>query len=223
VFRLGWQVFRARFGEDVSPNRFRRAVSVGVVVALVAALVFGITAATTGWTGAGPVRATIVVVLASLAAGLVTVACFPLAQADDPLATIDGEQVRPETMRLARDSVQRYLVRRPPEMRPEDRAAVLHDTALVRRTLVVDFARAAAVLIGCSLAGVALLTTGDRHTVGFTMTILFLWTLLPGLLQLGRTERAHRTAAALAPHETPTTPPGRNRFPSGSKISLPGD
>lgn len=224
MFRLGWQVFRARFGEDVSPKRFRRAVTGGVVVGLLAALVLGLTAVNTGWTDAEPVRATIVVVLASLAAALVTVGCFPLAQTQEPLATIDGERVRPETMRLARDSVQRYLVPQPPEMRPEDRADVLHDTALVRRTLVVDVARAAAVLIGCSLAGIALLTTGERATVGFTMTLLVVWTLPATFLQLGRTERAHRAAAASPPSATAATPPtARNRFPSGSKIGLPGD
>lgn len=224
MFRLGWQVFRARFGEDVSPKRFRRAVIGGVVVGLLAALVLGLTVVNTGWTGTGPVRATIVVVLTSLAAGLITIGCFPLAQTHEPLATIDGETVRPETMRLARDSVQRYLVPQPPEMRPEDRADVLHDTALVRRTLVVDVARAAAVLIGCSLAGIALLTTSERATVGFTMTLLVVWTLPATFLQLGRTERAHRAAAASPPSETPATPSAaRNRFPSGSKIGLPGD
>lgn len=224
MFRLGWQVFRARFGEDVSPKRFRRAVTAGVIVGLLAALVLGLTAVNTGWIDSGPVRATIVVALAALAAGLVTVGCFPLAQTQEPLATIDGETVRPETMRLARDSVQRYLVRQPPEMRPEDRADVLHDTALVRRTLVVDVARAAAVLIGCSLAGIALLTTGERATVGFTMTLLVAWTLPSTFRQLGRTERAHRAAAASPPSETAATPPTeRNRFPSGSKIGLPGD
>ncbi|MDY1005580.1 hypothetical protein [Curtobacterium sp. CFBP9011] len=224
MFRLGWQVFRARFGEDVSPKRFRRAVTAGVVVGLLAALVLGLTAVNTGWIDSGPVRATIVVALAALAAGLVTVGCFPLAQTHEPLATIDGERVRPETMRLARDSVQRYLVPQPPEMRPEDRADVLHDTALVRRTLVVDVARAAAVLIGCSLAGIALLTTSERATVGFTMTLLVVWTLPATFLQLGRTERAHRAAAASPPSETPATPSAaRNRFPSGSKIGLPGD
>ncbi|MDN3478883.1 hypothetical protein [Curtobacterium sp. APC 4022] len=223
MIRLGWQVFRARFGEDVSPKRFRRAVTGGVVVGPLAALVLGLTVVNTGWTGTGPVRATIVVVLTSLAAGLVTVGCFPLAQTHEPPATIDGERVRPETTRLARASVQRYLVPQPPEMRPEDRADVLHDTALVRRTLVVDVARAAAVLIGCSLAGIALLTTSDRATVGFTMTLLVVWTLPSTFLQLGRTERAHRAAAALPPSETAATPPtARNRFPSGSKIGLPG-
>lgn len=224
MFRLGWQVFHARFGEDVSPKRFRRAVTGGVVVGLLAALVLGLTAVNTGWIDSGPVRATIVVALTSLAAGLVTVGCFPLAQTQEPLATIDGERVRPETMRLARASVQRYLVPQPPEMRPEDRADVLHDTALVRRTLVVDVARAAAVLIGCSLAGIALLTTSDRATVGFTMTLLVIWTLPATFRQLGRTERAHRAAAASPPSETPATPSAaRNRFPSGSKIGLPGD
>lgn len=224
MFRLGWQVFRARFGEDVSPKRFRRAVTGGVVVGLLAALVLGLTAVNTGWIDSGPVRATIGVALAALAAGLVTVGCFPLAQTQEPLATIDGERVRPEAMRLARDSVQRYLVPQPPEMRPEDRADVLHDTALVRQTLVVDVARAAAVLIGCSLAGIALLTTGERATVGFTMTLLVVWTLPATFLQLGRTERAHRAAAASPPSATAAKPPTeRNRFPSGSKIGLPGD
>ncbi|MBY0177686.1 hypothetical protein [Curtobacterium herbarum] len=224
MFRLGWQVFRARFGEDVSPKRFRRAVTGGVVAGLLAALVLGLTAVNTGWIDSGPVRATIVVALASLAVSLVTVGCFPLAQTHEPPATIDGERVRPETMRLARASVQRYLVPQPPEMRPEDRADVLHDTALVRRTLVVDVARAAAVLIGCSLAGIALLTTSERATVGFTMTLLVVWTLPATFLQLGRTERAHRAAAASPPSATAATPATeRNRFPSGSKIGLPGD
>jgi hypothetical protein len=224
VFRLGWQVCRARFGEDVAPHRFRRAVVVGAVVGVIAAVALGMTAAHTGWPGGGTIRSTAVVVLASSAAALITTACFPVARIDDPAATIDGEPTRPETMRLARDSVQRYLGRRMPEMQPEDSAAVLHDTALVRRTLVVDVTRATSGLLGLSFAGIGLLVTGDRHTLRFTVAVIYLSLIPFTILRLGRTERAHRAATTLPPIDPPaTTPSGRNRFPSGSKVGLPGD
>ncbi|WP_420363723.1 hypothetical protein AABM26_05190 [Curtobacterium aetherium] len=225
MYRLGWQVFRARFRQDVSVRRLRRAVLIGFVVAVAVGVLLGVTEAWSGWMGAPAGRASAAVVLGALAAGLVVVSCFPVRHRDEPPATINGYQVRPDTMHIARDSVQRYLGRRMPEVRPEDRDVVLDDTALVRRTLVVDVARAAPGLVGLAFLGVAVLLLGGRHGLGFIVAIGYLGLLPDRVLRLGRAERAHRAAAALPPTATddPTAGSARNRFPSGSKLRLPGD
>jgi hypothetical protein len=224
VLRLGWQVFRARFREDVSVSRLRRAVAVGSVVMLTMGLLLGVTDARTGRIGAGPGLSSLVVLLGALAAGLITVSCFPLRRSDEPAATINGYQVRPDTMRIARDSVQRYLRRRMPEIRPEDRDVVVSDTSLVRRTLVVDVMRAAPGLLGFALIGAVALLLGGRHGLGFLAAFGYLGLVPDRILRLGRAERAHRAAAALPPTEpVTTTAGGRNRSPSGSKVGLPGD
>jgi hypothetical protein len=222
VYRLGWQVFRARFRQDVSVDRFRHALVVGAVVAVGIGVLLAVTDARTGWIGVGPGLSLLVVVLGALAAGLVTVSCFPLRRRDEPPATINGYQVRPDTMRIARDSVQRYLGRRMPDIRPDDREAVLNDTALVRRTLVVDVMRAAPGLLGFALIGAVALLLGGRHGLGFVMAFAYLGLVPDRILRLGRAERAHRAAAALPPSEPgSTSPSGWNRFPSGSKVGLP--
>ncbi|WIB36535.1 hypothetical protein [Curtobacterium sp. MCJR17_043] len=147
---------------------------------------------------------------------------FPVRRRDEPPATINGYQVRPDTMRIARHSVQRYLGRRMPDIEADDRAAVLNDTALVRRTLVVDVMRAAPGLLGFALIGVVALLLGGRHGLGFLAVFGYLGLVPDRILRLGRAERAHRAAAALPPTGPgSTTPTGRNRFPSGSKVGLP--
>ncbi|PZE65384.1 hypothetical protein [Curtobacterium sp. MCBD17_021] len=222
MYRLGWQVFRARFRQDVSVDRLRRALLVGVVVAVAIGVLLAVTDAGTGWIDAGPGLSPLIVVLGALAAGLITVSCFPMRRRDEPLATINGYQVRPDTMRIARASVQRYLGRRMPDIEPDDRDAVLNDTALVRRTLVVDVMRAAPGLIGLAFAGIALFLLGGRSALAFLWVFGYLGLVPDRILRLGRTERAHRAAAALPPTEPgSTTPTGRNRFPSGSKVGLP--
>lgn len=224
MFRLGWQVLRARFREDVSLERFRRAVTFGLVVGVVAGVVLGVTAAQTGWAGAGTARSTVVVVSTALAAGLLTMSCFPVKQTADPPATINGRQVRPDTMRLARDSVQRYLRRRMPQVLPEDRDAVLQDTALMRRTLVVDVVRASPGLIGVALLAITALVVSDGRGLSFIIVAGYTSLMPTYVTRLGRAERAHRAATALPPSELrSTTPTGRNRFPSGSKVGLPDD
>jgi hypothetical protein len=222
VYRLGWQVFRARFRQDVSVDRLRRALVVGVVVAVGIGVILAVTDARTGWIRAGPGLSLLVVVLGALAAGLITVSCFPLRRVDEPPATINGYQVRPDTMRIARDSVQRYLGRQMPDIRPDDREAVLSDTALVRRTLVVDVVRAAPGLLGFALVGAVALLLGGRHGLGFLAAFGYLGLVPDRILRLGRAERAHRAAAALPPTEPGSTnPSGWDRFPSGSKVGLP--
>ncbi|PZE86296.1 hypothetical protein [Curtobacterium sp. MCBD17_032] len=224
MFRLGWQVLRARFRDDVSPVRLRRAMTWGLAVGVVAAVVLGLSAAHTGWAGAGTVRSTVVVVSSALAAALLTVSCFPVKQTADPPATINGRQVRPDTMRLARVSVQRYLRRRMPEVLPEDRDAVLQDTTLLRRTLVVDVVRATPGLIGLALLALTALAVTDGRGLSFIVVAGYTSLVPSFVVRLGRAERAHRAAAALPPAEPgPPAPAGWNRSPSGSKIALPDD
>ncbi|PYY48066.1 hypothetical protein [Curtobacterium sp. MCBD17_023] len=222
MYRLGWQVFRTQFRQDVSVDRLRRALVVGGVVAVGIGVLLAVTDAGTGWMDVGPGLSPLVVVLGALAAGLITVSCFPVRRRDEPPATINGYQVRPDTMRIARHSVQRYLGRRMPDIEADDRAAVLNDTALVRRTLVVDVMRAAPGLLGFALIGVVALLLGGRHGLGFLAVFGYLGLVPDRILRLGRAERAHRAAAALPPTGPgSTTPTGRNRFPSGSKVGLP--
>ncbi|WIB16078.1 hypothetical protein DEJ34_02790 [Curtobacterium sp. MCPF17_050] len=222
MFRLGWQVVRARFREDVSPKRVRRAVMFGIVVGVLAGVVLGVTAAHTGWAGAGTARSTVVVISTALAAGLLTMSCFPVKQTADPPATINGRQVRPDTMRLARHSVQRYLRRRMPQVLPEDRDAVLQDTAMMRRTLVVDVVRASPGLTGLALLALAALVVSEGRALNVIVVAGYTCFIPTYVVRLGRAERAHRAAAALPPTEHTASGPAWNRFPSGSKIDLPG-
>jgi hypothetical protein len=210
--RLGWQVLRARFRQDVSVPLLRRALRIGAVVAVAVGLLLGVTEATSGWMDVGPWLSVLAVVLGALGAGLVTVSAFPVRLGAEPPATINGYQVRPDTMRIARQSVQRYLGRRMPAVEPVDREAVLNDTALIRRTVVVDVVRIAPGVLGLAFLGVTVGMLSDWRFVAFIVTLGYLGLVPDRLRSLGRAERAHRAAVALPPVAAPV----------GSKVERPG-
>ncbi|OII38149.1 hypothetical protein BIU98_14840 [Curtobacterium sp. MMLR14_010] len=212
MFRLGWQVFRAQFADAVSVDRFRRALRIGVLAAVVAAVVMVVTEASSHWASTSTGLTVVVIVLLSVATGLLALACCPFAQPLDPAATINGRQVRPDTARTVRTSVKPYLQRKPPAVDPEDREAVLVDTALLRRGLVLDLTRWGPCLGAGLLAAVAAWTAGAIPAYILLYFVPWSVGMLDRVRELGRAERARRAAAALPPHDA-ATPAGRDSLP----------
>ncbi|MCY1694147.1 hypothetical protein [Curtobacterium sp. SL109] len=207
MFRLGWQVFRAQFADAVSVDRFRRALRIGVLAAVVAAVVMVATEAAFQWASTSTGVTVVVIVLLAIATGLLALGCCPVAWPLDPAATINGRQVRPDTARTVRTSVKPYLRRKPPAVRPEDREAVLVDTALLRRGLVLDLTRWAPLLLAGLLAAVAAWTAGALPAYVLLYFVLWSVGVLDRVRELGRAERARRAAAALPPTDARPTPP----------------
>lgn len=206
MLRLGWQTWRRTAGEVLAPARLRRALVVSVLAVVVAAA--GVTALEVSrhWTGRGVLGSAVVIALLSLGIGLVVSACFPLARPVDPVTTINGRQVRPDTARTVRTSVRKYLTRRPPPIDPDDRQAVLTDTRLFRRGVTVDLTRASALVAGGILASIAGAMVGFTHLWPAFMAV-YAANLPSALVQLGRAERAHRAAEALTPTGAAVPPP----------------
>lgn len=207
MFRLGWQVFRAQFADAVSLDRFRRALRIGMLAAVVAAVVMVWTEAAFQWASTSTGVTVVVIVLLAVATGLLVLGCCPVARPLDPAATINGRQVRPDTARTVRAAVKPYLRRRAPAVRPEDREAILVDTALLRRGLVLDLTRLAPLPAAGSLAAVAGWTSGVIPAYMLVYFVLWSVATVGRLDELGRAERAHRAAAALPPTDAPLTPP----------------
>jgi len=207
VFRLGWQVFRAHVADAVSVDRFRRAIRIGVLAAVVAAVVMVATEAAFRWASTSTGLTVVVIVLLAVATGLLALSCSPIARPLDPAATINGRQVRPDTARTVRAAVKPYLRGKAPAVRPEDREAVLVDTALLRRGIVLDLSRWAPLLVAGLLAAVAGWTAGALPA--YMLVYFALWSVatLDRVRELGRAERARRAAAALPPTDAPPTPP----------------
>lgn len=203
MFRLGWQAYRAHFGDAVSVVKVRRALVLGAVATLFAAVVMTGLDLAFDWTGPGVGRATLAVALLSLGVGLVAVACCPIGWPLDPAATINGRQVRPDTARTVRGSVQRYLVRTMPAMRPEDREAVLTDTPLYRRSVIKDVTQWTPLVVGGLLASLAALLLGTFSEVIPVWFVLYAGNIAAWLHRLGRAERARAVAETLAPVREP--------------------
>ncbi|MCJ1714164.1 hypothetical protein [Curtobacterium sp. VKM Ac-2922] len=196
MLRLGWQTYWQQVGDAVSPARVRRAF--GVALAAMAVAAAGMTVFELGrhWTGLRPGGATVIVLLLALGVGLVAFACCPLSGRSEPVATINGRQVRPDTARTVRSSIQRYLAVRPPAIAPEDREAVLIDTALYRRGVIVDLTRGTALVAGGVLAAISFAVVGSAH-VWPVLMLVYAGNLPSMLTRLGRAERARREAASL--------------------------
>ena len=207
MFRLGWQVFRTHVADAVSVDRFRRAIRIGVLAAVVAAVVMVATEAAFQWSSTSTGLTVVVIVLLAVATGLLALSCCPIARPLDPAATINGRQVRPDTARTVRAAVKPYLRGKAPAVRPEDREAVLVDTALLRRGIVLDLSRWAPLLVAGLLAAVAGWTAGALPA--YMLVYFALWSVatLDRVRELGRAERARRAAAALPPADAPPTPP----------------
>lgn len=203
MFRLGWQAYRAHFGDAVSVVKVRRALVLGAVSTVVAAAVMTGLDLAFEWTGPGAGRATLAVALLSLGVGLVAVTCHPIGRPLDPAATINGRQVRPDTARTVRGSVQRYLVRTMPAMRPDDRGAVLTDTLLYRRGVIKDVTQWTPLVAGGLLASLAALLLGTFSEVVPLWFVLYASNIVTWLHRLGRAERARTVAETLAPAREP--------------------
>jgi hypothetical protein len=228
VFRLGWQVFRAQFADAVSLDRFRRALRIGVVAAVVAAVVMVSTEAAFRWAPTSTGLTVVVIVLLAIATGLLALGCCPVARPLDPAATINGRQVRPDTARTVRTSVKPYLRRKPQPVRPEDREAVLIDTALLRRGLVLDLTRHVPLIGAGLLAAVAGRVVEVAPVFAPVLFALYLVGLTDSVRELGRAERARRAAAALPPTDGATSagrdsPPRTDRGPAAAHDVRPAE
>lgn len=222
MFRLGWQVFRDRARDVVAPDRLRRAVLVAALVAVVAAVALVGTELAFGWAHGGPIRRALIIALFAVGVGLVAFGAFPLTPPADTAWTINGRAVRAEDAVTTRWSVQRYLVRRMPEVLPADREVVLLDVALLQRGLTKRMIRGTAMLLGGLSAAAAVLILGFTANLTPVWFVLYLGTIPDGLVRLGRAERARLAAAAL-PSAAPDSADNRGRDPIGSKLGLPGD
>ncbi|MFJ4221375.1 hypothetical protein [Curtobacterium luteum] len=222
MFRLGWQVFRARLPELVSERDRRRLV---VVASIVAPVVFvgllAIAALTDGITAVGVVEALLFGVAAG---GFAMVFCRigPKGWAIPPVPSIGWR---------TQEAVARYYGRTPPAVAPEHRDAVLrgievHRDVLVRVTLQSSFLLASWVF---AVLGGVLLAVTESSVHGPVFLYAPVWPLIAGgygvigLRTLGRQEQLRVEASALPP--VPPAPPKRGRpgGPSGSKLALPGE
>jgi ABC-type sulfate transport system permease component len=113
VFGLGWQVLWERIGDVVDPLRVRRAIRISVVAAVLALIAAVVVQVRFAWAGTSVLEAVVTIALTTAGVGLVCLSCFPTARPVDPAATINGRQVRPDTLMAVRWSVQPYLDRRP--------------------------------------------------------------------------------------------------------------
>ncbi|MGN8051062.1 hypothetical protein ACTJKO_15385 [Curtobacterium sp. 22159] len=196
MFRLGWRVFRERLGEVRDPAKVRRASWLAVGAAALAAIGLSWLQVTVDWTGVGTGPTIAVLVLASVGVGLAVYACCPTANEPAPSATINGRRIRPDSQTYVRQSVGPYLLRRARTVRPEDAAAVISDVGLLQRSLIRRTVRFGAGATGLLCWGVAVLLT--EQTNWFTALLPFSYAVaLPELLvELGRSERARRSALA---------------------------
>lgn len=222
MFRLGWQVFRARLPELVSDRDRRRLVVVASIVAPVVTVGLLVVAALTeGITVAGVVVA---LLFAIAAAGFAMVFCRigPKGWAIPPVPAIGWR---------TQEAVARYSGRNPPAVAPEHRDVVLrsiavHRDPVVRTTLQSSFLLGSWVfgLLGALVLG---LTASTTHGPVFLYAPV--WPLIAGgygvigFRTLGRQEQLRVEASALPP--VPPVPPKRGRpgGPSGSKLALPGE
>ncbi|WIB78117.1 hypothetical protein DEJ28_03170 [Curtobacterium sp. MCPF17_002] len=223
MFKLGWQVFRQRVGDVVDPARARRAVWIAGTVAVLALALLVVLQVVFAWAGTAPVRASITVGLATLAAGMIAFACCPMGRPPAPSNTINGRQVRADWQLAVRWSVQPYLGRTARPVAPDDRAAVLNDVPLLQLGLIHRLSRTGPLLVGLALLGLTALSfEGDRSYV-LLWTLLYVFTLPDLVRRLGRAERARLAALAASSPSPETQPAQRRRDPSGSKVRLPDE
>lgn len=229
VFRTGWQVYRERLPALVDRRHHRRAVRVGVVVAVVAfagLLLLG--AFVERLDGAVPVAAGVVVALLVAAGiGCVGAALTPIGPRGWSLPPVPGIGWRTQ------EAIARYFRRNPPPVAPEHRDAVLQGMPATR-DLLVRAAYRSLFLTGRWI-GIVLgtLVFDVASSVGSDTVILFpgVWifsivitngTGIVGIRTLGRQEQLRVEAEALPP-VPPAPRRGRPDSPSGSKLALPGE
>lgn len=224
MFKLGWQVLRARRYDALDPARLRRAAWVAAGSAAVVLVALVVLQLAVRWAGDGAVLPIAVVVLCGAAAGLLVFACFPTASTPEPAATINGRQVRPGEQRAARPSVQKYLPWRERPVTSVDRAAVLADVPLVQRALIRRVARLGPLTVGAALLVLAGAVAG-APVLSFAWMVVYVFVPPSMVSTIGRAERARVAAVAVPPlpADTTTKTSGAQGGPRGSKIRLPGD
>ncbi|WP_144756286.1 hypothetical protein [Curtobacterium pusillum] len=222
MFGLGWQVLRERIGDVLDSARVRRATrvsGVAAVLALIAAVVLQVRFA---WAGTSVLGAVVTIALTTAGVGLVCFSCFRTARPVDPAATINGRQVRPDTLMAVRWSVQPYLDRRPRPVAQDDRAAVLNDVPLLQRGLLRRLSRFGPTIVGFALLCLGAIVAGGFRSVAFVWPVLYIGMIPDMVVRLGRSERARLAALATAPPPDSDGPQWR-RDPTGSKLGLPGE
>uniref|UniRef100_A0A942Y8F9 Uncharacterized protein n=1 Tax=Neobacillus citreus TaxID=2833578 RepID=A0A942Y8F9_9BACI len=172
------------------------------------------------WTGTGPLRSAVAIALTALAVGLLVSACVPKQSAPSS-STVNGRQVRPDRILAPRDSVQEYLGRRPRDVLPRGRDAVLADTPRLQRGLVSRLVVTTPVVTALACGGAIGPLLGEVRVFVVLWPVLYLCTLPDLVLRIGRAERAR--LSALATDEPPVRQRYGDGLPSGSKLGLPGD
>lgn len=226
MWRLGWQVFRARLPEVVSARDRRRLVVVGAVVTPLAVAGLLVVAALTESWSTGFVVVAGCFGLAIGGFSLVFCRIGPKGWTIPALPTVDWR---------TQEQIARYSGRRPPAVVPEHRDAVLR-TVETNRDVLVRSSLQGLFLLGSWLFGVlgaVALGVTDPGTFasghGFAFLYAPLWPLLGavragvGFRTLGRHEQLRREASVLP--DPPPAPPKRGRpgAPGGSKLALPGE
>lgn len=223
MYSLGWRVFRDHVGGAVPADRRRRAVVIGVLVAVAAAVLLVGLGIVAGWPDLRDGGQVVGVVLLAPALGLVGAACVPLR----PRAA-DGSRLYWGAVSTAPDSSERYFRRgAAPTIDPADRDDLLRDAAAIRAALVPEVYRGLLVLVAVvpAFAAVVVLDAPARIVVWVAVAVTV--RTAASVIRLGRVERARALAELLpdAPARTASRSvrPGRPGTRSGSKIALPGD
>jgi hypothetical protein len=222
VFGLGWQVLWERIGDVVDSARVRRAIRISVVAAVLALIAAVVLQVRFAWAGTSVLGAVVTIALTTAGVGLVCFSCFRTARPVDPAATINGRQVRPDTLMAVRWSVQPYLDRRPRPVAPDDRAAVLNDVPLLQRGLLRRLSRFGPTIVGLALLCLGAIVAGGFRSVVFVWPVLYVGMIPDMVVRLGRSERARLAALATTPPADSDGPQWR-RDTTGSKLGLPGE
>jgi hypothetical protein len=229
VFRTGWRVYRRRLPELVDRRHHRRAVRVGIVVAVIAFVgLLALGAFVERLDGSVPVAAGILVALLVAAGiGCVGAALTPIGPRGWALPPVPGIGWRTQ------EAIARYYRRNPPPLAPEHRDAVLQGMPATRDLLVRTAYRSlflmggwAGIVLGTLVFDVASAVGGDTAILVpgvWLFSIVFVaGTGVIGIRTLGRQEQLRIEAEALPP-VPPAPRRGRPDSPRGSKLSLPGD
>lgn len=227
-YELGWQVLRARFTTDVPPDRLRRALWIGALVAVGATAVLVTVGLLVGWPDLSGAVGWIGTLFLAIGAGGFAVACVPMV----PRPADASKLYWSGSVMQAPERTERYFRRGPaPTVAPADRDEVLRDAELIISGQVPDILRGFVVTVAGVLVGVALLVTEAHIRVFGFVSVYLLVQLVVGLVRLGRVERARALAASLP--EQPSRPPtssrpngtrrAEHRPGRGSKLGLPGE
>lgn len=222
MFRLGWQVFRARLPELVSDRDRRRLVVVASIVAPVVFVGLVVVVVLTDDVSVASVAASAAYAAAAGAFSMLFCRLGPKGWSIPAVPSIGWR---------TQDAVARYYRRSAQPVAPEHRDAVLAGMDDARDRIVRTTFQSSFLLASWLLAVVAavLVAVSGSSVHGPVFLWAPLWPLLAGssggvgIWTLGRQEQLRAEASALPP--VPPAPPKRGRpgGPSGSKLALPGE